>query len=110
MATIENTNDTTYKSIYGSQTMSATIAESFYMISSYVPLYEKDIEKGVEEMGDFASAREIFGEVRFIIYNTHRIETICEYFISSQMTLEEAICKYDTLYITEEEYVCYTKK
>ena len=91
--------------------MSAPIATSYEIITSYSLLYQDEIDEVVEEMGNFARTYAIIAEVRSVIYQNFMRDWIYATFISSSdTTMEEAFEKFMATYdITEEEFVLFKK-
>lgn len=88
------------------------IINSFNDINSYAYLYKKELEDVFENSSgiDFARFYSILYETRKCIYELHRTETIMNYFMYYSITLEEAISKYNTKFITEKEYVLFMRE
>lgn len=90
--------------------MSASVATSYEIITSYSLLYQDEIDEVVEEMGNFARTYAIMAEVRSVIYENFMRDWIYATFISSDTTMEEAMDKFMATYgITEEEFVLFKK-
>jgi hypothetical protein len=89
--------------------MSATITASYREIKSYSHLYQDEIDKAVEEMGNFARSYAIMAEVRCVIYQNFMKDWIYATFISCpDTTMDDAMSQFmETYGITEEQFVLF---